>query len=168
MDWWWHSCRIEHLQKGRPPFIHTFDGILFCWHWNRCGLAQTNGMKTPRSSTGNLSKKRCTSWRWNKRDRKSTKLMRDTIISPYSPTVHQVRRWAFTSNNHAEGTQNINTKLKRRRFSWLIWGLLDMSSGFWYPLFSLIAHEEKLICFFQFMQFDYHASFFFFPFYVHG
>ena len=73
-------------------------------------------MKTLRLFTGDLSKKRCMSWRWNKRDGNFTKIKRDTtdgpdiFISPHSPIVHQVRRWAFTSNNLAEGTQDIKHK----------------------------------------------------------
>lgn len=128
MDWWWYLSRVEHFQKGRSSFIHTLDGILFCLHWNRCGLAQTNGMKTPRSSTGDLSKKRCTSWRWNKRDGNFTKIKRDSndgpdiFISPHFPTVHHVRRWAFTSNN-----RNPGYKTQKRRGD----DLVSLSGGSW-------------------------------------
>lgn len=58
---------------------------------NRCGLAQTNGTKTPRSSTGNSSKN---ALRPGVRRRKTTKKdTSDGSTSPYflsSPSIHTI------------------------------------------------------------------------------
>ena len=171
MDWWWYSCRVEHLQKGRPPFIHTLEVSCFGWHWNRCGLAQTNGMKTPRSSTGNLSKKRCTSWRWNKRDRISTKIKRERIYLHLSPFPYRPPSQALGFHQQQSRRRNPGYKTQNRRGDGLVglsWGSWIWAAAFDTPFFHLSSMKRSWYVLSIYAIWLPRESFPFISFYFHG